>query len=73
MSRKKNDEFSFMSNIQETSQMVTFEKKKDFFLYVVIPCINLKKKFRILIRPSTYVCCRGKSLLESWGTTFLPD
>ena len=22
---------------------------------------------------STYLCTRGKSLLESWGTTFLPD
>ena len=24
-------------------------------------------------RYALYVCTRGKSLLESWGTTFLPD
>ena len=33
------------------------------------------KNFHIPIRPRT-ICmylCRGKSLLESWGTTFLPD
>ena len=35
--------------------------------------VNVSKGLTSPSAPSEFQCTRGKSLLESWGTTFLPD
>ena len=63
--RKDYKRETFQRNLEEQGLQLELEPAK--VLYIFFPKLRFKNIKRVL------EIARGKSLLESWGTTFLPD